>query len=315
MGPSQLIHRVRRDRCSGMLTVESLIRDSSTGFATRYGAYSRISEEYLMAMIDSRRRLIRAEPKRPDPRDRVHVRVASRRRCTPRTDRSSRARFDDPMLARTAVLGEAHEARHLATLKASGRDVVEFTRPDPYTPESLAEAYARTIEALQGGADVVYQGALFDGTFGGLADFLVRGENGLYEVWDTKLTRHAKVEALLQIAAYADLLDVAGIARSPTGFLLLGDNQEFSQRPRRDHPRVPTSPSDAGDSARGTSRGRPRGCVERSPIRHLRDVRTLPGRDRGQRRSAEGRESPAHSAGEAASRWHIHRRRTRCVDR
>ena len=99
-------------------------------------------------------------------------------------------------------------------------------RPDPYTRESLAQAHAHTIEALQSGAEVIYQGALFDGTFGGLADFLVRGEDGRYEVWDTKLTRHAKVEALLQIAAYADLLDVAGVDRSSTGCLVLGDNKE-----------------------------------------------------------------------------------------
>ena len=142
---------------------------------------------------------------------------------------------------------------------------------------------ARTIEALRAGADVIYQGALFDGTFGGLADFLIRGENGLYEVWDTKLTRHAKVEALLQVAAYADLLEGAGIHRSQRGFLRLGDNPEFSQdldeiihvyRQRRATlEKVLTS----------TSRRWRGDCVERSPLRHLRVVRALPGRDRGQR--------------------------------
>ncbi|WP_427015926.1 TM0106 family RecB-like putative nuclease [Pseudarthrobacter sp. P1] len=44
-----------------------------------------------------------------------------------------------------------------------------------------------------------------------------------YAVWDTKLARHAKVGALLQLAAYADQLQAAGIETAPLATLVLGD--------------------------------------------------------------------------------------------
>src|SRR5438552_13887806 len=65
------------------------------------------------------------------------------------------------------------------------------------------------------GADVIYQAALFDGTWIGYVDFLIRvdGESALgahhYEVVDTKLARRTKGGALLQMCVYSEL--VAGI--------------------------------------------------------------------------------------------------------
>ena len=137
---------------------------------------------------------------------------------------------EDAMLARTSILGDVHERRHLAKLVAKHSDnVLQLSRPDPYNPETLAVAHDATIEALRSGAAVVFQAALFDGGFGGIADFLVKGADGRYEVQDTKLARHAKVPALLQIAAYADQLDRAGIPRSPVGKLILGNGEPFEQ--------------------------------------------------------------------------------------
>lgn len=46
---------------------------------------------------------------------------------------------------------------------------------------------------------MIYQGAFFGGRLVGFADFLVKHEDG-YAVYDTKLARHAKVPALLQLA-------------------------------------------------------------------------------------------------------------------
>ena len=77
-------------------------------------------------------------------------------------------------------------------------------------------------QAFERQPDVVYQAALFDGRFVGLADFVVRdGEQ--YRVLDTKLARRAKITALLQIAGYADALRAMGVPVAPTAGLILGD--------------------------------------------------------------------------------------------
>lgn len=136
----------------------------------------------------------------------------------------------DAMLERTSILGDAHERRHLDELKREfGTGLVEVQAPRPYTPSTLTDARDVTLQHLRDGVDVVFQAAFFDGGFGGMADFIKRGVEGRYEVWDTKLARHAKVSALLQIAAYADQLDRDGIPRSPIGYLLLGDGTPFAQ--------------------------------------------------------------------------------------
>ena len=68
---------------------------------------------------------------------------------------------------------------------------------------------------MRRGADVIYQAVLFDGGRLGYADFLVRVEQPSslgpwsYEVWDTKLARHAKASAVLQVCMYSDM--VAGL--------------------------------------------------------------------------------------------------------
>ena len=64
--------------------------------------------------------------------------------------------------------GDAHEAAHLARLKASGLRVVEITRG------KLAQNAVETRAALAAGPDVVFQGALMSGNWGGWSDFLER---------------------------------------------------------------------------------------------------------------------------------------------
>ncbi len=81
---------------------------------------------------------------------------------------------------------------------------------------------AQTRRAIDRGAPVIYQAAMFDGRFVGFADFLVR-RDGTYQVSDTKLARSAKVTALLQIAAYADTLSQTGIPVHPEAELILGN--------------------------------------------------------------------------------------------
>jgi predicted RecB family nuclease len=129
---------------------------------------------------------------------------------------------DDPMLDRVAQLGTEHEQAELRRLVASHRGrVVQFERPG-YSRDALERAHAQTVEALRStDADVVYQATFFDGSFVGHADFLERTDDG-WLVSDTKLARRASVAALLQIAAYADLLGSAGVATAPVARLVVG---------------------------------------------------------------------------------------------
>lgn len=133
---------------------------------------------------------------------------------------------DDALRKRLATLGDTHEARYLEQLKRE-RQVTEFERPNPYNRETLAEAAEKTRVALLNGDPVVFQGAVFDGTFGGFADFFIKNQRGDYVVVDAKLARRAKVEAIIQIAAYADLLDLISVPRASEGVLYLGNQTDF----------------------------------------------------------------------------------------
>lgn len=155
---------------------------------------------------------------------------------------------EDAMLERAARLGDVHEARVLAELverfgawdPAAGTGVAQVERPDRALARdrrTLEGKHAETLHALRTGADVVFQAGFFDGRFGGWADFLVRERERetrpgapVYAVHDTKLARHAKVTALLQLAAYADQLLGEGVDVAPQVHLVLGDRTTTSHR-------------------------------------------------------------------------------------
>ncbi|MHA3020029.1 TM0106 family RecB-like putative nuclease [Mycobacterium sp. BMJ-28] len=126
----------------------------------------------------------------------------------------------DELLARTAALGHEHEQRHLDTLRADGA-VTVIGRP-PYTVAGLTAAAEQTMAAVDRRAPAIYQAAMFDGRFAGFADFL-QFDGERYRLRDTKLSRSVKVEALLQLAAYADTLATAGVPVAPEVELVLGD--------------------------------------------------------------------------------------------
>ena len=144
----------------------------------------------------------------------------------------------DAMLERTAALGDVHEHRVLDGFvdkfghwdAATGRGVYDVVPATVMDRATLSAKHAESIEALRSGADVVFQAAFFDGEFHGRSDFLVKQPGGLFAVFDTKLARHAKVTALLQLAAYGDQLLKAGITPDPTVTLVLGN------RVHSDHP-------------------------------------------------------------------------------
>ncbi|MDQ1057276.1 putative RecB family nuclease [Arthrobacter globiformis] len=164
--------------------------------------------------------------------------------------RSPKADFPaDEMQARAGTLGDLHEHKVLAALidrhgtwdPARGTGVYSVER-GTMDRTDLADKARETAAALRTGADVVFQATFFDGEFLGYADFLVREEADLpgsgvpgrergaqrYAVWDTKLARHAKVGALLQLAAYGDQLIGLGLVPAPRVTLVLGNMERSS---------------------------------------------------------------------------------------
>lgn len=131
----------------------------------------------------------------------------------------------DPMLERTSALGSAHERQHLERFERRfPGGVLTMDRPGR-TAQELADAAWATFTALTAHTPVLYQATFFDGRFLGFCDFLV-ADGSNYSVYDTKLSRHAKVPALLQLAAYADALRDGGITPSEHVHLLLGDGSD-----------------------------------------------------------------------------------------
>jgi predicted RecB family nuclease len=153
-----------------------------------------------------------------------------------------RVAVEDELLARTAKLGGEHEHRQLDELRSRAAESVAVIGRPTYTVAGLTAAAEQTMRAVMRRAPVIYQAAMFDGRFVGFADFLVF--DGLrYRLRDTKLARSVKVESLLQLAAYAEVLAAAGVPIAPEVELLLGDGAAAGYRvdelipvyrPRRD---------------------------------------------------------------------------------
>jgi uncharacterized protein len=132
---------------------------------------------------------------------------------------------EDLMLERAARLGTQHELDVLSRYRAEyGDRVVEIAETRSGDVEGMVAAVAATAAALADPhARVVYQAAFRTDDFVGFADFLVRDTADAWIVQDTKLARHARVTALMQLAAYADQLDRLGVPRAERVELLLGD--------------------------------------------------------------------------------------------
>ncbi len=145
---------------------------------------------------------------------------------------------DDPVLDRIAKRGELHEHRFLDSLVKNGQAVTEVPLDESLSYEERLESGRKaTLAAMRAGDEVIYQAVLYDGRRIGFADFLHRVERPSslgcwsYEVWDTKLARHAKASAVLQLCMYSDLVEqiqdmapesmhlvLGGIARETVSF-------------------------------------------------------------------------------------------------
>ena len=104
--------------------------------------------------------------------------------------------------------GLEHEKRYLAALKARGSIVVEI----PAEGFDVPERTRLTREAMRASAEVIYQAALVAAPWLGYADFLERIDaasnlsSPRYEAVDTKLTRTAKPEYVIQLTSYSRLI-------------------------------------------------------------------------------------------------------------
>lgn len=139
----------------------------------------------------------------------------------------------DAMLERTSRLGDEHEHRVLERYR-HGHSVIEIARPERMSRAALEAAAEATRLAFTARSEVIFQATFFDPDFGpatadnqiaflGFADFIVRQNDGAWLLQDTKLARHARVTALLQLAAYAEQLERIGVQIAETVELLLGD--------------------------------------------------------------------------------------------
>ena len=113
----------------------------------------------------------------------------------------------DPTLELLWERGLAHERAYVQHLKDTGCDVkfIDGVGLD-------AATVAATVEAMRAGDEIIVQGALTEGPWGGRMDILRRVEvpsnlgGWSYEVIDTKLARETKSGTILQLSLYSDLV-------------------------------------------------------------------------------------------------------------
>jgi predicted RecB family nuclease len=130
--------------------------------------------------------------------------------------------------------GLEHEAAYLQSLVDEGKTVETIE----LEPDLDWERAAReTVEAMQTGFDVIYQGVLVGAGWRGVADFLLRvdtpSELGAwsYEALDTKLARHAKPAYILQLCFYSDCVAAIQELEPAAIHVLLGNQTRESFKP------------------------------------------------------------------------------------
>ena len=113
----------------------------------------------------------------------------------------------DPTLDLLWERGLAHEKAYIQHLTDAGAEVTWIEGAG-----LEAAAVAATIKAMRVGKEVIAQGALVQGRWGGRMDILRRIEvpsslgGWSYEVIDTKLARETKSGTILQLSLYSDLV-------------------------------------------------------------------------------------------------------------
>jgi hypothetical protein len=122
--------------------------------------------------------------------------------------------------------GDEHEARYLAELINAGRRVEQIGLSKDLDWKRAAR---ETREAVEGGAEIVYQAVFLDEDWRGIADFLERQPDRSYEAVDTKLARSARPAHLIQLCFYTEQLGLM-TGRSPAAMHVvsgLGERETY----------------------------------------------------------------------------------------
>ena len=137
-----------------------------------------------------------------------------------------------------AEQGKAHESKIAGELKVAGT-FTDIGSPT-FTHEGLQLLHNRTIEAIANGVETIYQATFYTDSFLGFADFLIlnkdsqgnplKDEQGryIYDPVDAKSARSAKRAAVLQVAAYAAVMQEIGLATPLNVHLWLGGDNRWS---------------------------------------------------------------------------------------
>ena len=129
----------------------------------------------------------------------LNLEVAKRERAAPTAW--------DPELKLLRERGLAHEQKYIRYLQEMGREVTTIAGVG-----FDANTVAATVAAMRAGRDIIVQGALAEGNWGGRPDILYRVDapsslgNWSYEVIDTKLAQETKGGTILQLSLYCDLV-------------------------------------------------------------------------------------------------------------
>ena len=122
--------------------------------------------------------------------------------------------------------GDEHEARYLADLINAGCRVEQIGLGEDLDWDRAAR---ETREAVDGGAEIIYQAVFLHEGWRGLADFLERQPDGSYEAVDTKLARSARPAHLIQLCFYTEQLGLI-TRRSPAAMHVvsgLGERETY----------------------------------------------------------------------------------------
>lgn len=121
----------------------------------------------------------------------------------------------------------------LVSLVSQDLDVVRI----PTTLGLAAQLHA-TAQAMGAGADIIYQGALMQGHWHGITDFLVRTDEvpstlgaWSYEVADAKLAAHVAPRHVVQVTLYSGLLAAIQGTRPTRMAVVLGSGATVTLRP------------------------------------------------------------------------------------
>lgn len=131
--------------------------------------------------------------------------------------------WTDPILEMLQQRGFDHEAAYAQHLADKGLTVVEVGRNG---------SMERVVELMRAGTDVILQAPLADAHFVGVADFLrkVSSSSALgdhsYEVIDTKLALETRVETILQLSFYSEIVGVVQ-GRTPDQMHVVKPGEDF----------------------------------------------------------------------------------------